>query len=295
MKEYELKFTPGAKQRDMDEELIKNVVWTPRIWRLSFLRSNRFDHIKTPNSLGSSYQFGSLRKRQMDRSLFPIQYPKQYKYSKKPLFFIGRRFLWDSFLFQEQRPVFSRREFFANEELLKRLYITYGARRLIAQPDFFPKKSIQSFFRRYDSKSTINSVLVMNWWKPLSLRHRHIEHFKRIQAIGIQLERMQPYFPIYSYNRWLTENSRERVDRFQSLIHRQRWLGTNRLLSNESFLYNTLFESYQYLSNLFLSNRMLLDQITKTLLENKWLFPNEIEHSIHTTGLRFDISWENME
>ena len=299
MKEYELKFTPGAKQRDMDEELIKNVVWTPRIWRLSFLRSNRFDHIKTPNSLGSSYQFGSLRKRQMDRSLFPIQYPKQYKYSKKPLFFIGRRFLWDSFLFQEQRPVFSRQEFFANEEVLKRLYITYGARRLIAQPDFFPKKSFQSFFRRYDSKSTINSVLFMNLWKPLSLRHRHrhIEHFKRIQAIGIHLKRMQPYFPIYSHNRWLTENTRAKFDRFQfqSLIHRQRWLGTNRLLSNESFLYNTLFESYQYLSNLFLSNRMLLDQITKTLLEKKWLFPNEIEHSIHTTGLRFDISWENME
>jgi hypothetical protein len=40
---------------------------------------------------------------------------------------------------------------------------------------------------------------------------------------------------------------------------------------------------------------VLLDQITKTLLEKECLFPNEIEHSIYTTGLRFDISWENLE
>ena len=117
----------------------------------------------------------------------------------------------------------------------------------------------------------------MNSWKPLSLRHRHIEHFKHIQEIGIHLERIQPYSSPYLYKCWLIENSRERVDRFQSLIHRQkRWLGTNSLLSNESFLYNTLFESYQYLSNLFLSNGTLLAQLTKTLLSKKWLFPDEM-------------------
>nr|YP_009243520.1 ycf2 [Pinus armandii]AJT70433.1 ycf2 [Pinus armandii]UDN39188.1 Ycf2 [Pinus armandii]UDN39262.1 Ycf2 [Pinus armandii] len=300
LKEYELKFTLATKKMyrdmDMDEELIKSVVWTPRTWRLSFLRSNRFDHTKTPNSLGSSYRFGSKKKAQIERSKFARQYPRQYKSSEKPTFCRGKRFLWDPFLFQEQRPVFSRREFFADEELLKRLYITYGSRRLLAKPNFFPKQSFQSAFHRYDSKYGINPGLIMNSWKPLSLRHRHIEHFKHIQEIGIHLERIQPYSSPYLYKCWLIENSRERVDRFQSLIHRQkRWLGTNSLLSNESFLYNTLFESYQYLSNLFLSNRVLLDQITKTLLEKECLFPNEIEHSIYTTGLRFDISWENLE
>ena len=34
-------------------------------------------------------------------------------------------------------------------------------------------------------------------------------------------------------------------------------------------------KSYQYLSNLFLSNGMLLDQMTKTLLKKRWLFPDE--------------------
>nr|YP_009268451.1 hypothetical protein [Pseudolarix amabilis]BAV19357.1 hypothetical protein [Pseudolarix amabilis] len=300
LKEYELKFLQkplDAKQmdRDMDEELINNIniVWAPRIWRLSFLRSNRFDRTKRTNELGSSYQFGLFQKGQMIRSQFsikyPMQYTMQYKASKKPMFFLGRRCFWDPFLFPEQRLVFSRREFFANEELLKRLYITYGSMRRSAKYGFFPKKNLQGFFRRYNSKSM--TYFVMNSWKPLSLvKKEHIEDFKRIQAIGIRLERMQPYSPLFTYQRWLIENPREKVDRFESLIHRQRWLGTNSLLSNESFLYNTLSESYQYLSNLFLSNRMLLDRMTKILLEKKWLFPNEIEHSIHTTGLRFHIS-----
>nr|YP_009268393.1 hypothetical protein [Tsuga chinensis]BAV19299.1 hypothetical protein [Tsuga chinensis] len=296
LKEYELKFLQKTLDAtlmasDMDEELIDNIVWAPRIWRLSFLRSNRFDRTKRTNELRSSYQFGSFKQGQMGRSKFSIQYPNpmQYRASKKPMFFLGRRFLWDPFLFQEQRLVFSRREFFANEELLKRLYITYGSMRRIEKPGFFPKKSFQGAFRRYNSKSMTG--LVMNSWKQLSLVEKeHIEDFKRIQAIGIRLERMQPYSPLFTYQRWLIENPGERVDRFELLIHRQRWLGTNSLLSNESFLYNTLFESYQYLSNLFLSNRMLLDRMTKTLLEKKWLFPNEIEHSINTTGSRFHIN-----
>ena len=40
LKEYELKFTLATKKMyrdmDMDEELIKSVVWTPRTWRLSY-------------------------------------------------------------------------------------------------------------------------------------------------------------------------------------------------------------------------------------------------------------------
>nr|ULF03459.1 Ycf2 protein [Cathaya argyrophylla]ULF47463.1 Ycf2 protein [Cathaya argyrophylla]ULF47559.1 Ycf2 protein [Cathaya argyrophylla] len=306
LKEYELKFlqeTLGTKEMDrdmdMDEELSNNMVWTPRIWRLSFLRSNRFVCTKRPNSLGSSYQFGSFKKGQIGRSKISIQYPMQYKSSQNPILFLGRRFLWDPFLFlfqfKEQHLVFSSQEFFVNEELLKRLYITYGSMRRTAKSAFFPKKRLQGVFRRYNSKSMTNSGLVMNSWKQLSfVEKEHIEDFKRIQAIGIRLERMQPYCPIFSYQRWLIENPGEKVDRFESLIHRQRWIGTNSLLYNESFLYNTLFESYQYLSNLFLSNRMLLDQMTKTLLEKKWLLPNEIENSIHTTGLKFNISRDNL-
>nr|QUV77273.1 hypothetical protein RF2 [Markhamia cauda-felina]QUV77274.1 hypothetical protein RF2 [Markhamia cauda-felina] len=61
------------------------------------------------------------------------------------------------------------------------------------------------------------------------------------------------------------------------LINRQRWLRTNSSLSNGSFRSNTLSESYQYLSTLFLSNGTLLDQMTKTLVRKRWLFPDEMK------------------
>ncbi|KAM0948757.1 hypothetical protein DsansV1_C06g0062781 [Dioscorea sansibarensis] len=89
------------------------------------------------------------------------------------------------------------------------------------------------------------------------------------------------------YNRRFIKNMRKK--HFELLIHRQRWLRTNSSLSNGSFRSNTLSESYQYLSNLFLSNGTLLDQITKTLLRKRWLFPDEMKHVIHIIGERFPI------
>nr|QHE50375.1 hypothetical protein RF2 [Pittosporopsis kerrii]QHE50392.1 hypothetical chloroplast RF2 [Pittosporopsis kerrii] len=81
--------------------------------------------------------------------------------------------------------------------------------------------------------------------------------------------------PTSIYKRWFIKNTQEK--HFELLINRQRWLRTNSLLSNGSFRSNTLSESYQYLSNLFLSNGTLLDQMTKTLLRKRWLFPDEMK------------------
>jgi hypothetical protein len=77
------------------------------------------------------------------------------------------------------------------------------------------------------------------------------------------------------YQRWFIKNKQEK--HFELLINRQRWLRTNSSLSNGSFRSNTLSESYQYLSTLFLSNGTLLDQMTKTLLRKRWLFPDEMK------------------
>nr|AWH04516.1 hypothetical protein [Asclepias aff. aequicornu ShS-2018]AWH05148.1 hypothetical protein [Asclepias boliviensis]AWH06175.1 hypothetical protein [Asclepias pilgeriana]AWH07754.1 hypothetical protein [Asclepias mellodora var. mellodora] len=74
---------------------------------------------------------------------------------------------------------------------------------------------------------------------------------------------------------WSIKNTQDK--NFELLINRQRWLRTNSSLSNESFRSNTLSESYQYLSNLFLSNGTLLDQMTKTLVRKRWLFPDEMK------------------
>ena len=78
------------------------------------------------------------------------------------------------------------------------------------------------------------------------------------------------------YKRWFIKNTQENL--FELLINRQRLLRTNRSLSNGSFRSNTTpFESFPYLSNLFLSNGTLLDQMTKTLLRKRWLFPDEMK------------------
>nr|YP_009019931.1 hypothetical chloroplast RF21 [Azadirachta indica]YP_009019949.1 hypothetical chloroplast RF21 [Azadirachta indica]AHJ91361.1 hypothetical chloroplast RF21 [Azadirachta indica]AHJ91380.1 hypothetical chloroplast RF21 [Azadirachta indica]UJH19875.1 Ycf2 [Azadirachta indica]UJH19903.1 Ycf2 [Azadirachta indica] len=85
----------------------------------------------------------------------------------------------------------------------------------------------------------------------------------------------QPDRPTSISKRWFIKNTQEK--HFELLIHRQRWLRTNSSLSNGFFRSNTPSESYQYLSNLFLSNGALLDQMTKTLLRKRWLFPDEMK------------------
>uniref|UniRef100_A0AAT9ZMI3 Protein Ycf2 n=1 Tax=Cheniella hechiensis TaxID=3078816 RepID=A0AAT9ZMI3_9FABA len=85
----------------------------------------------------------------------------------------------------------------------------------------------------------------------------------------------QTDLPTSISKRWFIKKTQEK--HFELLIHRQRWLRTNSSLSNGSFRSNTLSESYQYLSNLFLSNGTLLDQMTKTLLRKRWLFPDEMK------------------
>ncbi|GFQ01906.1 protein ycf2 [Phtheirospermum japonicum] len=77
------------------------------------------------------------------------------------------------------------------------------------------------------------------------------------------------------YKRWFIKNTQE--NHFKLLINHQRWLRTNISLSNESLCSTTISESYQYLSTLLLSNRMMLDQMTMTLLRKTWLFPYEMK------------------
>ncbi|KAF7850675.1 hypothetical protein BT93_L5121 [Corymbia citriodora subsp. variegata] len=81
--------------------------------------------------------------------------------------------------------------------------------------------------------------------------------------------------PTSIYKCWFIKNTQEK--HFELLIHRQRWLRTSSSLYNGFFRSNTPFESYQYLSNMFLSNGRLLDQMTKTLLRKRWLFPDEMK------------------
>nr|YP_009440717.1 hypothetical chloroplast RF21 [Aristolochia contorta]YP_009440734.1 hypothetical chloroplast RF21 [Aristolochia contorta]ATI10676.1 hypothetical chloroplast RF21 [Aristolochia contorta]ATI10693.1 hypothetical chloroplast RF21 [Aristolochia contorta]UAU41069.1 Ycf2 [Aristolochia contorta]UAU41086.1 Ycf2 [Aristolochia contorta] len=240
--EFEEEEEEGAldpQQKQIEEGLFNHIVWAPRIWRPC---GNIFDCIERPNELGFPYWWArSFRGKwiiyhkedalQENDSEFlqsgTMQYQTRDRSSKEQGFFRISQSILDPadpffFLFKDQPfvSVFSRREFFADEEM---------------------------------SKGLITS--------------------------------QEP--PTSMYKGWFIKNTQEK--HFELLIHRQRWLRTNSSLSNGSFRSNTLSESYQYLSNLFLSNGTLLDQMTKALLRKRWLFPDEMKHLIHVTGERFPI------
>nr|YP_010724827.1 Ycf2 protein [Tritonia disticha]YP_010724845.1 Ycf2 protein [Tritonia disticha]WDW32040.1 Ycf2 protein [Tritonia disticha]WDW32058.1 Ycf2 protein [Tritonia disticha] len=239
---YESGFEEGEGALDpqqIEEDLFNHIVRAPRIWRPC---GNLFDCIERPTELGFPYWAGPFRGKgiiyhkedglQENDSEFlqsgNMQYQTRDRSSKEQGFFRISQFILDPadpffFLFKDQPfvSVFSRREFFADEEMLKGLITS------------------------------------------------------------------QTNLPTSIYKRWFIKNTQEK--HFELLIHRQRWLRTNSSLSNGSFRSNTPSESYQYLSNLFLSNGTLLDQMAKTLLRKKWLFPDEMKHLIHVTGERFPI------
>nr|YP_010168946.1 Ycf2 [Allium nigrum]YP_010168963.1 Ycf2 [Allium nigrum]QRZ02475.1 Ycf2 [Allium nigrum]QRZ02492.1 Ycf2 [Allium nigrum] len=239
---YESEFEEGEGALDpqqIEEDLFNHIVWAPRIWRPC---GNLFDCIERSTELGFPYWAGSFRGKriiyhkkdelQENDSEFlqsgTMQYQTRDRSSKEQGFFRISQFIWDPadpffFLFKDQpfASVFSRREFFADEEISKGLITS-----------------------QTNSSTSIS---------------RH----------------------------WFIKNTQEK--HFELLIHRQRWLRTNSSLSNGSFRSNTPSESYQYLSNLFLSNGTLLDQMAKTLWRKRWLFPDEMKYLIHVTGERFPI------
>uniref|UniRef100_UPI0030E2F553 hypothetical protein RF2 n=1 Tax=Eremogone griffithii TaxID=1701062 RepID=UPI0030E2F553 len=217
---YESELEKGGGALDpqqIEEDLFNPIVWAPRIWNP---RSFLFYCIERPNELGFPYPYwaGSLRGKRIIYDSEFLQYQTRDRSSKEQGFFRISQFIWDPadplFFLSKDQPVFSQREFFADEEM---------------------------------SKGLLTST------------------------------------PTSIYKRWFIKNTQEK--HFELLINRQRWLRTNSSLSNGSFRSNTLSESYQSLSNLFLSNGTLLDQMTKTLLRKRWLFPDE--NWIHVRKERF--------
>nr|QYB18295.1 Ycf2 [Sphaerocarpos texanus] len=210
------------------------------------------------------------------------QYSMEYQLYNKAKLFIGKRILWNpiGFFYQIRHFVFSRREFFLDEEMLRRLYVTYGARR--ERERSRSSKKIKQFFLCRGYNKDLISKLSIRWWTQLPIDEKqNIDTLKRIEHIGIPLKRPQNFTPVYLYQRWLIENSTEKFFRFELLNNRQKWLKINSLLFNDSFIYTTLLESYKYLLSFFMSNKKLLNQMTKVLLKKGWLFENEIEKIIH--------------
>jgi hypothetical protein len=210
------------------------------------------------------------------------QYRMESRLENKPRLFIGKRIVWDpiSSFYQMRHFVFSRREFFIDEEMLRRLYITYGVRR--ERERSLSSHRIKRFFlcRGYN-KDLINKLSI-RWWNQLPINEKqNIYTLRHIEKIGIRLKHPQIFTPVYLYQRWLIENIPGKFSRLDLLNHRDRWIKINTLLLDDSFTYNIILESYQYLFEFFSSNKLLLNRMTKTLLKKKWIFQNEIGDIVH--------------
>nr|YP_010158649.1 Ycf2 protein [Campanula zangezura]QRG30855.1 Ycf2 protein [Campanula zangezura] len=76
---------------------------------------------------------------------------------------------------------------------------------------------------------------------------------------------------------WFLDETQEKYGDW--LIQRQRWLRRpNNSFSKGSFRSTALSESYQYLSNLFLSNRTVVNEMKKLLVSKRWLFPDDMQN-----------------
>jgi hypothetical protein len=181
-----------------------------------------------------------------------------------------------SIRFLNKDSAFERRELFVSKELVKSIYLTYSSTREL---NVSIKKTLKAIRKRKKVRKIALGIKIQTNDDDLPLnikmeKKEHFENFKRFQEIGIRLRRVLPYRQSVISECWFREKTRD--DKFK-----QRLLKGERenidLLSNESLIYNTLSESYEYLSNLFFSNRMLFKQMIDTLLKTKWLSTNAID------------------
>nr|YP_009765208.1 hypothetical protein RF2 [Brownea grandiceps]YP_009765225.1 hypothetical protein RF2 [Brownea grandiceps]QIS95485.1 hypothetical protein RF2 [Brownea grandiceps]QIS95502.1 hypothetical protein RF2 [Brownea grandiceps] len=244
-KEYESEFEEGEGVLDpqqIEEDLFNHIVWAPRIWRpWDFL----FDCIERPNELGFPYWARSFRGKR-------IIYDEEDELQEND----------SEFLYDEEDELQEN-----DSEFLQSGTMQYQTR------DRSSKE--QGFFRISQFIwDPADPLFFLFKDQPFVSVFSHREFFAD-EEMSRELLTSQTDIPTSMYKRWFIKNTQEK--HFELLIHRQRWLRTNSSLSNEFFRSNTLSESYQYLSNLFLSNGTLLDQMTKTLLRKRWLFADEMK------------------
>nr|ATL62496.1 Ycf2 [Coptosapelta flavescens] len=247
---YESEFEGGEGEGALDpqqieEDLFNHIVWAPRIWRpWAFL----FDCIERTNELG-----------------FP--------YWSRP--FWGKRIIYDEEdELQEYDEEDELQEYDEEDELQEN------------DSEFLQNGTVQYQTRDRSSKEQGLFRISQFIWDPADplfflfkdqppgsvFSHRELFSDEEMSK-ALLTSQIDPTTSISKG--WFIKNTQDK--HFELLINRQRWLRTNSSLDNGSFRSNTLYESYQYLSNLFLSNGRLLDQMTKTLLRKRWLFPDEMK------------------
>nr|QKV46599.1 conserved hypothetical chloroplast protein Ycf2 [Cyathea lepifera] len=324
-------------------EVSREITWSPKAWRLSFMRSGTYESIRVLSEFNNLYNLILLYQNQnqipqRDFELNKIKYSENRSYEKKgylfsykralgrlrqryikrlenrldnislreqflelgisdssnqyeiqcnrsdePTRFLGGRFIWDPMLLFQPDPNIpsSRRSLLANQELVRRLYVTYGMRR--EREKHFSNEKIKNFFlyRGYDPKSIAESSIKR--WNNFPLdEERHSEYVKETQFMHIHLQYPQIFVPIHLYQSIVVEDLQERFIRFRLLVHRNRWMRRNRSPFKDFLIYNMLLETYYYLFNPFQFGGTSLDQITKHFLNESSISYKKILDTIQS-------------
>nr|YP_010264524.1 Ycf2 [Vandenboschia striata]UIO59646.1 Ycf2 [Vandenboschia striata] len=194
------------------------------------------------------------------------QYKTQLNQSLEPIVFLGKQFVWDPVLpiYLDYNIVSSYRNLLVKQELVRRLYITYGIRR--EREKHFSNEKIKSFFlyRGYDRRSI--TQLSTNRWDNYPLdEEQSFEYISKVQSMYINLQYPQLFVPIHLYQSILIEDFQDRFIESSILIYRERWLKFNHSSCRYFITYNMLLESYQYLIHLCGSDRMSFCCVTDQL------------------------------
>jgi hypothetical protein len=231
-------YDTGWLEKD-GEDVLHLIAWSPRIWRpLDFV----FDWIKDMGFIPLARLFQGGRMSYYERDEYEDDEENKYEEN-------------DSEFLQRGTAQYRIRDIFSKEQGL------FRGRRFLWDPG----DPLSSLFN--DSPS------------PYVLSHEEFsvgkEILKKLRLI-YEGDPPTPEHPPKSVRAdWFITNTQEKD--FEFWKRRKRWLKTCSSLSNGFFRSNNPSEYYQYLSNLFLSNRRLFDQMTKTLLRKRWLFPDEMK------------------
>nr|YP_010349193.1 hypothetical protein Ycf2 [Iris x hollandica]UNV38079.1 hypothetical protein Ycf2 [Iris x hollandica] len=253
----------------IEEDFFNHIVWAPRIWRPWV---NLFDCIERPTELGFPYWAG------------PFRGEDELKEDELKEDELKEDELKEDELKEDELKEDELKEDELKEDELKE-------NELKEDDSEFLKSGTMQYQTRYRSSTEQGFFRISRFiWDPgdpfFDLPPASV--FSRREFFADEDKGISQTKPSASLKkRWFIKNTQEKY--FELLMNRRRWLSTNSALSNGPFRSHTLSESYQYLSNLFLSNGTLLDQMKKTLLRKRWLFPDEMKHLIHVTGERFPI------
>nr|UDZ61554.1 hypothetical protein RF2 [Sagittaria trifolia] len=250
--EWKTKFDPNKEQ---EKPLFNEIVWAPRAWR-PWANLQVLDSIERMNQVQRAYLTA------------------EFAYEADPEADTG----WLSIDLEDREADFARHRFRDRERIARELRLEQRESAFVhmaaAQYETQDKYSQeQGFFQRtqfiWDPTDPFFFLFADDEQPPRFVflqqdlfEDRRISAFRFRKRISKRLAKG-----------WINEE--EQIKDFEALRRRKDYM-SGIPPDKRSFRSHALFECYQYLSNLFLSNRMVLDHIAKTLFRKRWLLLEEL-------------------